>query len=51
MQMVDDIPESVYRVCDLLAVVTRRNGDQWRDDIVNYLLKEVSHPAISVQSC
>lgn len=41
MSLLDNLPESVYRICDLLVVVANRNGDKWRDDILNRLVAEV----------
>ncbi|KAK6177350.1 hypothetical protein SNE40_015469 [Patella caerulea] len=41
MSLLDTLPETVYRVCDLLVVVTQRNGDQWRNNMLKSLVKEV----------
>lgn len=39
--MLGALPDSVYRVCDLLAVVVARNGPEWRDFALQRLLGEV----------
>ena len=36
------LPETVYRVCDLLTVVTQRNGNQWRDRTLATIVQEVT---------
>ena len=41
MQLLDALPESVYRICDLLVVVANRNGDKWREDVLSSLVGEV----------
>lgn len=41
MKLLDAIPESVYRVCELISVVTARNGKKWREDALTTLTKEV----------
>ena len=42
MQLIDTLPETVYRVCDLIGVITNRNGAKWRDQALTTLVAEVS---------
>ena len=42
MQLIDTLPETVYRVCDLIGVITNRNGAKWRDQALTSLVAEVS---------
>lgn len=41
LQLLDVLPESVYRVCNLIMVMTVRNGPQWRTEILTTLINEV----------
>ena len=41
MQLIDTLPETVYRVCDLIGVITNRNGAKWRDQALASLVAEV----------
>ncbi|XP_076447673.1 E3 ubiquitin-protein ligase HUWE1-like isoform X2 [Babylonia areolata] len=41
LNLLDMLPETVYRVCDLLTVVTQRNGSQWRDKTLATIVEEV----------
>ena len=43
LRLLDELPETVYRVCDLIIVVTNRNGDKWRDSMLVCLVNEVRH--------
>ena len=40
-RILDNVPETVYRVCDLIVVVISLNGDSWRDNCLKYILKEI----------
>lgn len=42
LQLLDELPDAVYRVCDLLVTISKRNGDTWRDDMLNNLVDEIS---------
>lgn len=42
LNLLDELPDAVYRVCDLLVTVSKRNGDAWRDDMLNNLVDEIS---------
>lgn len=41
LNLLDLLPETVYRVCDLLIVVMSRNGAQWKEETLGALCKEV----------
>ncbi|OQR79954.1 E3 ubiquitin-protein ligase HUWE1-like [Tropilaelaps mercedesae] len=41
LSLLGALPDSVYRICDLLAVVVARNGPEWRDFALQRLLGEV----------
>ncbi|XP_054925199.1 E3 ubiquitin-protein ligase HUWE1 isoform X3 [Dermacentor andersoni] len=41
LRLLDALPETVYRVCDLLGAVVARNGVVWRDQMLASLLQEV----------
>lgn len=41
MKLLDNLPDTVYRVCDLLVTVVYRNGPKWRDLMINGLLDDV----------
>lgn len=42
LSLLDELPDAVYRVCDLLVMISKRNGDTWRDDMLNHLVDEIS---------
>lgn len=39
-KILDNVPDTVYRVCDLIVVVVKKYGDQWRDNSLLYILNE-----------
>ncbi|KAK3103700.1 hypothetical protein FSP39_021121 [Pinctada imbricata] len=41
LKLLDTLPETVYRVCDLLLVVTNRNGVEWQKRILSKLVDEI----------
>ncbi|XP_076227161.1 HECT, UBA and WWE domain containing E3 ubiquitin protein ligase 1 isoform X5 [Nomia melanderi] len=41
LNLLDLMPDTVYRICDLLATITKRNGDEWRDNMLLQLIKEI----------
>ncbi|XP_011638354.1 E3 ubiquitin-protein ligase HUWE1 isoform X5 [Pogonomyrmex barbatus] len=43
LNLLDLMPDTVYRICDLLVTITKRNGDEWRDDTLRQLIREVGH--------
>ena len=42
LKLLDTLPETVYRVCELLTVVTQRNGVEWQNMVLTSLVKEVN---------
>lgn len=44
--LLDTLPETVYRVCDLIVVVTNRNGNKWREDVLTSIVADVSYHLI-----
>ena len=47
LALLDTLPETVYRVCELLIVVTQRNGQEWQNMVLSTLVTEVSNVVIS----
>lgn len=41
LNILDQLPETVYKICDLLITVTKRNGPLWRDEMLDTLCKEI----------
>lgn len=41
MKILDNVPDTVYRVCELIVVVVRKYGDSWRDDTLLFVLEEI----------
>ncbi|XP_076681578.1 HECT, UBA and WWE domain containing E3 ubiquitin protein ligase 1 isoform X3 [Andrena cerasifolii] len=41
LNLLDLMPDTVYRICDLLVTITKRNGDKWRDSMLRQLIKEI----------
>ncbi|KAH9364790.1 hypothetical protein HPB48_011806 [Haemaphysalis longicornis] len=48
LRLLDALPETVYRVCDLLGAVVARNGTAWRDRMLAALLQEVRSTAAAL---
>ncbi|XP_071495531.1 E3 ubiquitin-protein ligase HUWE1-like [Diadema antillarum] len=46
LKLLDDIPETVYRVCDLLVVANNRNGEEWRDKMLEMVISQISENAV-----
>lgn len=46
LRLLDTLPETVYRVCDLLIAVAQRNGDEWMRSILKQLIEEISKNVI-----
>ena len=45
LSLLADVPETVGHVCDLMAVASKRNGDEWRDGTLNALFRQVGSMA------
>ncbi|XP_015191132.1 PREDICTED: E3 ubiquitin-protein ligase HUWE1 isoform X3 [Polistes dominula] len=41
LNLLDLMPDTVYRICDLLVTITKRNGDEWRDNMLRQLIREI----------
>lgn len=41
LNLLDILPDTVYRVCDLLVTITKRNGETFRDHTLDVLLSEI----------
>ncbi|KZC13383.1 E3 ubiquitin-protein ligase HUWE1 [Dufourea novaeangliae] len=41
LNLLDLMPDTVYRICDLLVTITKRNGDEWRNNMLLQLIKEI----------
>lgn len=42
LKLLDTLPETVYRVCDLLLAVCHRNSEKWTEQMLKQLIKEIS---------
>ncbi|XP_064359499.1 E3 ubiquitin-protein ligase HUWE1 isoform X2 [Dromaius novaehollandiae] len=40
-QLLDELPDTVYRVCDLIMTAVKRNGAAYRDSILKQVVKQV----------
>lgn len=43
LNLLDVLPDAVYRVCDLLVTITKRNGEIFRDQTLDVLLSEIGN--------
>uniref|UniRef100_A0A8C3HVR6 HECT, UBA and WWE domain containing E3 ubiquitin protein ligase 1 n=1 Tax=Chrysemys picta bellii TaxID=8478 RepID=A0A8C3HVR6_CHRPI len=46
-QLLDELPDTVYRVCDLIMTAVKRNGAPYRDTILKQVVKQVRSPSPS----
>ena len=42
LALLDTLPDTVYRVCDLLLAVFNRNGPDFKENVLTNLMKQVS---------
>ena len=42
LNLLDVMPDTVYRICDLLVTITKRNGIEWRDSMLKQLINQIS---------
>ena len=47
LTLLDTLPETIYRVCDLMLAVFQRNGDQFKENVLRSLVEEV-HKSVEV---
>ncbi|KAK3600176.1 hypothetical protein CHS0354_039470 [Potamilus streckersoni] len=50
LTLLDTLQETVYRVCDLITVVTQRNGIEWQKRVLSDLVAEVQLLAQTILS-
>ena len=41
VKILDNVPDTVYRVCELIVVVVRKYGEAWRDNSLTFILDEI----------
>ena len=41
LALLDTLPDTVYRVCDLLLAVFNRNGPEFKEKVLSNLMKQV----------
>ena len=41
LALLDTLPDTVYRVCDLLLAVFNRNGPDFKENVLTNLMKQV----------
>lgn len=46
--LLDELPDTVYRLCDLLMTAIKRNGPEYRDLILGQVVHQVSGQSITV---
>ena len=42
LRLLDTLPDTVYRICDLLLAVAQRNGEKWCQQMIVQLLEEIN---------
>ena len=42
LRLLDTLPDTVYRICDLLLAVAQRNGEKWCQQMIDQLLIEIN---------
>lgn len=42
LSLLETLPETVYRVCDLLLAVCQRNGEEWSHNMLRSLISEIN---------
>ncbi|PKK16583.1 hypothetical protein A306_00000469, partial [Columba livia] len=43
-QLLDELPDTVYRVCDLIMTAVKRNGAAYRDSVLRQVVKQAALP-------
>lgn len=46
-QLLDELPDTVYRVCDLIMTAVKRNGPTYRDSVLKQVVKQVKNKSLS----
>lgn len=47
--LLDELPDTVYRLCDLLMTAIKRNGPEYRDLILRQVVNQVSRIQLDTQ--
>lgn len=42
LKLLDQMPETVYKCCELLIAVAKRNGDEWFVDMISQLIGQIT---------
>lgn len=50
INLLDELPDTVYRVCDLLIATIQRNGPIWRDYVLDILVEEILDKTRDIQN-
>lgn len=50
LRLMDELPSTVYRVCDLILTVAQRNGDSWCKSLLTQLLADITDNVKSLLS-
>lgn len=48
LSLLDTLPDTVYRVCDLLLAVFNRNGPQFKETVLKHLIQEVHDSVVAL---
>lgn len=43
LRLMDELPSTVYKVCDLILTVAQRNGESWCSSLLRHLLDDITH--------
>ncbi|KAJ6222788.1 hypothetical protein RDWZM_001333 [Blomia tropicalis] len=43
LKLLDQLPDTVYKCCELLIAVSKRNGKTWFQDMISELIKEITN--------
>lgn len=43
LRLMDELPTTVYKVCDLILTVAQRNGESWCSSLLKHLLDDIMH--------
>ncbi|XP_031573679.1 E3 ubiquitin-protein ligase HUWE1-like isoform X3 [Actinia tenebrosa] len=47
-QLLEELPDTVYKACKLLAAVAKRNGSEWRDKVLAEVMDQVGKDTVAV---
>ena len=51
LSVVSEIPDAVYKACDLIVAISGRNGKPWRDKVLGEILQKVMWSFFCVKVC